>query len=278
VTALPEAVGGPGRHVMRRAGGSTAVPTAPSAGRPRGRGAVGGWPRRGAARRLHRIQGGPARGWRRAAPAWLGRHRWPAATLAAASAALPGWLAGGPVAGSVAAGYAAVGVVALCRRWHARAEAAATVAALDAITTLAADLRAGLAPAGALAHALPAVTASTVDDVRRLGERLAAAWQVADVLGVRLADLLDRLDDDERGLRRVRVGAAAQAAGARATALLLAGLPVAGIALGYGMGTDPLHVLLRTAPGALCTGLAGAFQLTGLAWTARLARSVAEAG
>jgi tight adherence protein B len=206
----------------------------------------------------------------------VGNHPWPATGVAAGSAAAFGWLAGGPVACPVAAGYAAIGVVALCRRWRARADTTATVQALDAVTVLAADLRAGLAPAAALAHALPAVGGSTVDDVRRIGERLAAAWQVADVAGVRLADLLDRLEADARGLRRVQVAAAAQAAGARATAFLLAGLPVAGIALGYGMGTDPLHVLLRTPLGALCTAVAGAFQMAGLAWSARLARTVTE--
>jgi tight adherence protein B len=208
---------------------------------------------------------------------WAARHRRAAAAVGAVSAAGLGFLSGGPVAASVGAGYAAAGVVALCRRWQSRADGAATVAALDAVTVLAADLRAGLAPAAALAHALPAVTASTVDDVRRVGERVTAAWQVADVAGVRLADLLDRLDADARALLRVRSAAAAQAAGARATAFLLAGLPLAGVALGYGMGTDPLQVLLHTPLGALCATVAGTFQLAGLAWSTHLARAIAEA-
>lgn len=150
-------------------------------------------------------------------------------------------------------------------------------AALDAITGLAADLRAGLSPATALGHALPSIASSSAD-VRRVAAAVAAAWRVADAAGVRLADLLERLADDISGLRRVRSVAAAQAAGAQATAVLLAGLPVAGLGLGYAMGTDPVHVLLHTPLGALCAGLAGALQLAGLAWSARLARSIVEVG
>ena len=67
--------------------------------------------------------------------------------------------------------------------------------------------------------------------------------------------------------------AAAQAAGARATAWLLAGLPVGGIALGYGIGVDALDVLLHTPIGAGCAIAAAALQLAGLAWAERLSGS-----
>lgn len=199
-----------------------------------------------------------------------------AVVAAAGCATGPAWLAGGPVAAAVAGGYGALAMWAACRRWRARDDTEAVAAALDALTGLAADLRAGLHPASALAHAAPLLRASTVEDVRRTAAQVAAAWQVADVAGVHLADLLDRLDSDARGLRRVRESAAAQAAGARATAWLLAGLPAAGIALGYGMGIDPGHVLLHTPLGAACAGIAAAFQLSGLAWSSRIARAVAE--
>jgi tight adherence protein B len=52
----------------------------------------------------------------------------------------------------------------------------------------------------------------------------------------------------------------------------LAGLPIAGIALGYGVGADPLHELLHTRIGAICAGLALALQVAGLGWADRLAR------
>jgi tight adherence protein B len=54
--------------------------------------------------------------------------------------------------------------------------------------------------------------------------------------------------------------------------LLLAGLPVGGIALGYTIGVDPLHVLLHTPLGAACVGGTLVLQVGGLAWADRLAR------
>jgi tight adherence protein B len=54
-------------------------------------------------------------------------------------------------------------------------------------------------------------------------------------------------------------------------------LPAAGIALGAGVGADPMHVLLRTPLGAACAGGAMTFQMVGLAWTQRLANSIKDA-
>ena len=88
-----------------------------------------------------------------------------------------------------------------------------------------------------------------------------------------LADLLDRLEVDLRSLERVRLAAAAHAAGTRATAGLLVVLPVAGIAVGYGMGADPLRVLLHTPVGAACAAVGVLLQAAGIVWTNRLARA-----
>jgi tight adherence protein B len=44
------------------------------------------------------------------------------------------------------------------------------------------------------------------------------------------------------------------------------------VAVGYGIGADPLRMLLHTPVGAACVGLACAFQLAGLLWTERLSR------
>jgi tight adherence protein B len=204
------------------------------------------------------------------------RHRRLAGVLVGLPAVLVAAPLGGPVAAALAGTYANLGLVALRRHHQVRAALSAESAALDAVGGLAADLRAGMSPTVAFSHALPALESSTVDGVRRLARRVGTAGQVADLAGVPLADLLDRLEADARGLRQVATMAAAQAAGTRATAWLLAALPAAGIALGYGMGTDPLQVLLHTPLGAACSALAAVFQLTGLAWSARLARSVAE--
>ncbi len=195
------------------------------------------------------------------------RPRLVAAVAGLAAAAVTG-VAVGPVGGVVAAVYAVIAVTYALRRRRELTRARDRSRALDALATLAADLRAGQAPPAGRAAAAP-----LLDAVPFVRDRVAAAWQVADATGAPLADLLDRLDTDLRGLERVRLAAAAHAAGTRATAGLLAVLPVAGIGVGYGMGADPLHVLLHTPVGAACAGVAVLLQLAGLVWTGRLSRA-----
>jgi tight adherence protein B len=99
-----------------------------------------------------------------------------------------------------------------------------------------------------------------------------ALRRLADQTGAPLADLLERVEADARALDRIRAVAAAQAAGTRATAWLLAALPAGGIALGYAIGADPLRVLLHTPLGAGCACGAIALQFAGLAWAGRIGR------
>jgi tight adherence protein B len=105
----------------------------------------------------------------------------------------------------------------------------------------------------------------------RLGELTAAVWRLAEHTGAPAADLIERIESDARAADRGKASAAAQAAGAQATALLLAALPVGGIALGYGIGADPLRVLLHTPLGAACAAGALFLQCAGLFWVDRLA-------
>ncbi|MGR6997252.1 hypothetical protein ACU686_02675 [Yinghuangia aomiensis] len=85
------------------------------------------------------------------------------------------------------------------------------------------------------------------------------------------AAALDRiaagLRNDDEGHRELE----AELAGARATARLLAGLPLLGVLLGTGMGAAPLDVLVATPLGAVvvCAGLA--LLAGGLVWTERIA-------
>lgn len=104
----------------------------------------------------------------------------------------------------------------------------------------------------------------------RLAELTAAVWRLAEQTGAPAADLVDRIEADARAADRSRATAAAQAAGARATALLLAALPIGGIALGYGIGVDPLRILLHTPSGAACAIGALLLQCGGLLWADRL--------
>lgn len=105
-----------------------------------------------------------------------------------------------------------------------------------------------------------------------------AAVELAEKTGAPLADLLERIEADARTTDRGLAAAAAQAAGARATALLLAALPLGGIALGYGIGADPVDVLLHTPIGAGCAFVAIVLQIVGLVWADRLGGRGRRAG
>ncbi|MCO4699806.1 type II secretion system F family protein [Streptomyces sp. RO-S4] len=106
---------------------------------------------------------------------------------------------------------------------------------------------------------------------------LAACWRVAVDQGAGLADGLDRLEAALRAERDQRADLRAQLAGARATAVMLAGLPVVGLALGAALGADPLHVLLHTPSGSVCLVAGGVLEGLGLWWVLRIMRGAEEA-
>jgi tight adherence protein B len=187
----------------------------------------------------------------------------------------------GPLAALVAVTYATAVSLIVRTRIRAVRERAAATGALDRLCRYAADLRVGGHPSIAFADLSPRGSATAEPPVRgdagRLPFRIEAACRVAEATGAPLADLLDRLETDARSTARLRTSAVAQAAGARATGWLLAALPVAGIALGYGIGTNPLRVLFHTAAGAVLTVPALALQIAGLAWTHRLTAAITDA-
>ena len=185
----------------------------------------------------------------------VGRPRRLVLTTAGSAGAL-GWLAAGPVAGVVGAVYGALAGRAYARRLAARRQAAARRRDLDDLCALAADLRAGLPPAVA-----PMLTP---------GRERSAIFRLAERTGAPAAELFERVEADARTADRGRASAAAQAAGAQATALLLAALPVAGIAIGFSIGADPVQVLFHTPLGAGCAVGAALLQSAGLLWADRL--------
>jgi tight adherence protein B len=236
---------------------------------------VAAWPAGGAAlRRLHggrRLAVDLRRLWPRIQALAEGSPR-RTVGVAVPAAATVGLLLGGPVAGLVLALYGGLGARAAVRRARHRRAVAARSRSLDDLNALAADLRAGLA-VGPTQGMLSATGPAPVDDQpdARLAELTAAVWRLAEQTGAPAADLVERIEADARAGDRARATAAAQAAGARATALLLAALPVGGIALGYGIGTDPLQVLLHTRLGAVCAVVAVLLQCAGLVWADHLA-------
>jgi tight adherence protein B len=225
-------------------------------------------------RRLTGVDGG-RRGQRRLATFGYRHPRLGAVILASSGAGL-GWICSGPVAAGIAATYASIAARIIVGRHRDASERTAAGHATDGLVALTAELRAGAEPSSATAAVLPTIRGSGAVGART-AERISAACRVAEVTGARLADLLDRLEEDVRATARVRELAYAQAAGVQATAWLLAALPIAGIALGYGIGADPLHELLHTRIGAACAGIALLMQIVGLAWASRLARATRAA-
>lgn len=163
----------------------------------------------------------------------------------------------------------------------------------ELVVLLAAELTAGRGPSDALAAvaaAVPGVAdeAARLADLggdvpaslRRAAERpgcaaladLGAALHVAAALGAPVAGIVDRL---RRGLQAegaVSREAAEQLAPVRATAHVLAVLPLAGIALGASLGVDSLSLLVSTGWGQACLVTAAGLVLAGLAWVDLIAR------
>jgi tight adherence protein B len=105
---------------------------------------------------------------------------------------------------------------------------------------------------------------------------LAACWRVAVDRGAGLAAGLDRLEGALRAERDQRADLRAQVAGARATAVMLAGLPALGLLLGTALGADPLRVLLHTGAGLGCLLAGAVLEGLGTWWAMRIVRGAEE--
>ncbi|MFH8571693.1 type II secretion system F family protein [Streptomyces sp. NPDC017993] len=217
----------------------------------------------------------------------MGREAW----------CLPAGIGLGVLGKSVLPAVASVVAAFLIRRWltardmeRARDRRAAEVISLCA--TVAGELRTGRQPAQALlAVRAPCLGAAgsvvlaaaryggDVPQALRDAARLpgadgltgvAACWQVAVEGGAGLAAGLERIADGLRSQRVQRDELRAQLAGPRATALMLALLPVCGLLMGSALGADPLRVLLHTPVGWGCLVIGGLLEWVGVAWTARI--------
>ncbi|TIC78580.1 type II secretion system F family protein [Nocardioides sp. GY 10127] len=140
-------------------------------------------------------------------------------------------------------------------------------------------------PAGAVAEA-HRVGADVPTAWRALAARpgagdlrlVAAAWELAQRTGHGLADALSRCVDEQTRARATRRTVRAELASARATARLVAGLPVPALLMGASGGSDPVGFLLTTTPGTWCLGLGLLLGTCGLAWVERLAARATKEG
>ncbi|MCP2340364.1 type II secretion system F family protein [Actinomadura rupiterrae] len=102
---------------------------------------------------------------------------------------------------------------------------------------------------------------------------LAATWRLGAERGGTLATVLDGLAAALRDEEAQRQEVAVHLAAPRATARLLAVLPVLGLAMATALGTNPLPFLVTTPPGLACLTTALALDTLGLWWTTHLANS-----
>lgn len=143
----------------------------------------------------------------------------------------------------------------------------ASVAVLDA--SIAAELlRAALIPDADIPAAL--LRSSELPGAEGL-RLLAACWRIGAERGGTFAPVLDGLASALRDEEAQREEIASQLAGPRATARLLAGLPVLGLAMAAALGADPLAFLFGSLPGLACLLLGIGLDALGLWWTAKLA-------
>jgi tight adherence protein B len=253
------------------------------------------WPAKPGAVRLRGLVPAGARSRRRV--------RLPRPTTAMISLGLGslGWLAGG-FGGAIAC---ALGAATAWRRWTVRRTTRQTLSAIDglaeAVRSVVAELRAGAHPAAACesaasdaepraARALRALAAAArldgdLDQALHTSraanpttapvlDQLARAWTLGHRHGLPLAEVLDAVRADLDSRARFARQVLARMAGPRASATILALLPLLGIALGQAMGAHPLHILLATPAGQLLLPVGAALGCAGVAWSAHLTKAV----
>ena len=165
------------------------------------------------------------------------------------------------------------------------------LAVIELCDGIGAELSTGRAPDTALAAAAafvdPALrvalesvrggdVAAELDRLARLpgGEGLrllAGCWRIGAERGAMFGDVVEGLASALREEEAHRAEVAAQLAGPRATARLLALLPLLGLAMGAALGARPLAFLFGGLPGLFCLLVGAGLDALGLWWTRRLA-------
>jgi tight adherence protein B len=135
---------------------------------------------------------------------------------------------------------------------------AASFRAVAARAQLGADVSAGLFSVAAVA-ARPAHW-----------QRLAVCWDLAQTHGLAMATLMRAAQRDIVERARFHSQVTSGMAGARATAALLAGLPLVGIAMGELLGARPIRFLMSGGAGSWFLLIGVSLVCCGLMWADRI--------
>lgn len=200
---------------------------------------------------------------------------------------------------TVVAASCVVAATAALRRKRAvdRGRRATESAALQgALDVLAGELRAGAHPVAAFETAAAETSAPVAASLRavaaraRLGVdvagglrtaaehsavpdhwmRLAVCWELAHRHGLPIASLMRTAHREFVERERFRSRVTAGMAGARATAAVLAGLPVLGIVLGQMIQADPIRILCSGGVGGVLLVVGTMLACLGLLWSDRI--------
>jgi tight adherence protein B len=247
------------------------------------------WPPRHAVGRLRR--GGslrPGAGWPRS-PSPLG---------AALAATVVAGVLSTPLVAGLGGGCAWLATRAWCARRRDGAAEARLLALAGGLGALTAELGAGRGPATAaeaaaagcgdpdtgraLAAALrgepPDGGSAATGPVGAALARIRGAARLSERTGCSLAAVAAALADDLRARHRTGLELRAAAAGPRASAAVLTGLPLVGLAMGGGIGADPWAVLTTTGTGQVLLTAGVALEVAGTVWVGRLQQRAMPAG
>lgn len=180
---------------------------------------------------------------------------------------------------------------------HRTAEAAALQGAMD---VLVGELRVGVHPVAAFGVAANEVGGAVAASLRRVAararmgadvaaglrsvasesalpahwERLAVCWHLAQAHGLAIATLMQTAQRDIVERERFAARVSAGMAGARATATVLAVLPVIGIGLGQLIGANPVGFLVSGGIGDWLLVIGVGLACAGIVWSDRITSGV----